>query len=184
MSVLPEGCGSMIDRDDIEYAVENTDVLRKPSRRIESFGSTVFRFFLLSELLDSVGEVRIRDGEIQAARPEIITPDHFQSLNLEGFGERAEEFRQWLSSKPQEMAVLKYGFQIKRTTIRETVVKDSLQTVTARLEKQLDDEEEDMAAVISGVDDTWEVSLLKFTIDLIRNSAGRNWGDFRDEGLI
>lgn len=38
--------------------------------------------------------------------------------------------------------------------------------------------------IIQGVDDAWEVCLLKFTIDLIERSTGENMGDFRKRGLI
>ena len=41
-----------------------------------------------------------------------------------------------------------------------------------------------LSAVIQGVDDAWEVCLLKFTIDMIERSAGGNLGDFRKRGLI
>ena len=34
------------------------------------------------------------------------------------------------------------------------------------------------------VDEGWEVCLLKFTVDLINQSAGGNMGDFRKRGLI
>ena len=39
-------------------------------------------------------------------------------------------------------------------------------------------------AIIQGVDDAWEVCLLKFTVDLIQQSAGPNLGDFKKRGLI
>ena len=45
-------------------------------------------------------------------------------------------------------------------------------------------EEEPLSAIIQGVDDAWEVCLLKFTIDLVKESAGGNLGDFRGKGLI
>ena len=41
-----------------------------------------------------------------------------------------------------------------------------------------------MKAVIQGVDDTWEVSLLKFTLEMIEKSQGINVFDFRRRGLL
>ena len=46
--------------DDIQYALETTRVLREPDRRIETFGDTRFQFQIISELMDQVGQVRIR----------------------------------------------------------------------------------------------------------------------------
>jgi hypothetical protein len=38
--------------------------------------------------------------------------------------------------------------------------------------------------VIQGVDDTWEISLLKFTVDMIAKSQGINVFDFKRRGLL
>lgn len=174
----------MLNPDDIEFAVENTEIILAPRRRIETFGTTVFKFFMVSELMDHTDQVRVRDGEIHAERPQIISPNHMTRLMLEGFGENAEEFAEHLRANRENMAVLRYGFQIRRTNVRETVVHESLTTMSEKLKQELLADDDDMAAVIKGVDDAWEISLLKFTFDLIRTSAGRNLGDFRQEGLI
>ena len=60
--------------DDIQYALETTRVLREPDRRIETFGETRFEFQIISELMDQVGQVRIRTGEVEAMRPRILRP--------------------------------------------------------------------------------------------------------------
>jgi hypothetical protein len=174
----------MLKPDDIEFAVENTEVILAPRRRIETFGTTVFRFLIVSELMDHANQVRVRDGEIHAERPQIISPQNMTRLMLEGFGEDADEFGEYLRSNRENLSVLKYGFQIRRGNVQESVVHDSITSVSERLKDEMLRDEEDMAAVIRGVDDAWEISLLKFTFDLIRNSAGRNMGDFRQEGLL
>ena len=56
----------MYSADDIQYALETTEVLLEPDRRIDTFGTTVFEFYLISELMDSINEVRVRRGNIQA----------------------------------------------------------------------------------------------------------------------
>ena len=78
--------------DDFQYAIENTRVILAPERQIASFGSTSFRFYLISELMDQVNEVRVRDGRIHAERPQILTPEHYCRLLLEGFGEKAQKY--------------------------------------------------------------------------------------------
>ena len=52
----------MIEEHDFHYAMENTRVVIQPQRTIETFGSTSFRFLLVSELMDEVNAVRIRGG--------------------------------------------------------------------------------------------------------------------------
>ncbi len=174
----------MLKPDDIEYAVENTRVVLAPKQTIATFGHTVFRFHLISELMDSVGEVRIRDGNIHAERPEIVTPDMFSKLLLEGFGDRADEFAQRAGERLGQLAILKYGFRIRKTDVVEHLVHDPVEDVIARVREEAMETGDSGRAIIHGVDEGWEVCLLKFTIDLIGRSAGDNLGDFRSRGLI
>ena len=79
-------------RDDFDYAIENTRVILAPEHQIATFGSTSFDFYLISEQMDRVNQVRIRNGKIQAERPQILTPEHYCRLLLDGFGDKAERY--------------------------------------------------------------------------------------------
>src|SRR6266403_1345007 len=76
----------MMRKDDFDYAIENTQVILAPEHQIATFGTTSFHFYLISELMDRVDQVRIRNGKIHAERPQILTPEHFSRLLLVGFG--------------------------------------------------------------------------------------------------
>lgn len=174
----------MWSEDDFQYAAENTEVILAPTQNIATFGSTSFRFYLISELMDQVNEVRVRDGRIHAERPQIVTPDHYASLLLDGFGEKAQRYVDQLRERSRSFAVLRYGFQFRKTDVTEKTLRESVETVIARTKAQVEKSEEPMSAVIQGVDDAWEVCLLKFTIDLIERSSGGNVRDFKRRGLI
>ncbi|MDP9253634.1 MAG: hypothetical protein M3O66_01640 [Verrucomicrobiota bacterium] len=170
--------------DDFQYAIENTQVILAPERQIATFGSTSFNFYLISELMDRVDQVRIRNGKIHAERPQILTPDHFSRLLLEGFGEKAQRYVEQLRDHLRNIAVLRYGFQFRKTDVTEETIRDSVDAVISRTKRRVEDSQEPLSAVIQGVDDAWEVCLLKFTIDMIERSSGGNIGDFRKRGLI
>ncbi|MDQ6654502.1 MAG: hypothetical protein M3Y80_01625 [Verrucomicrobiota bacterium] len=174
----------MWSEDDFQYAVENTRVIHAPERQIATFGSTSFRFYLISELMDRVNEVRVREGDIHADRPQIVTPDHFARLLLEGFGEKAQRYADQLRERLRNVAVLRYGFQFRKSGVTENTVRDSLDAVIARTTRTVENSGEPLTVVLQGVDDAWEVCLLKFTIDLIEKSAGQNAGDLRRRGLL
>ena len=174
----------MMRKDDFDYAIENTQVILAPEQQIATFGTTSFRFYLISELMDRVDQVRIRDGQIHADRPQILTPEHFSRLLLEGFGEKAQRYADQLREYARNIAVLRYGFQFRKTNVTEETIRDSVDAVITRTKRRVEDAEEPLSAVIQGVDDAWEVCLLKFTIDMIERSAGGNLGDFRKRGLI
>jgi len=170
--------------DDFHYAIENTQVIIAPDQKIATFGTTSFRFYLISELMDRVNEVRVRDGQIHADRPRILTPEHFSRLLLEGFGEKARRYAEQLREHARNTAVLRYGFQFRKTDVTERMFRDPIEAVIARTKSYVEHREEPLSAVIQGVDDAWEVCLLKFTVDMIERSASGNLGDFHKRGLI
>lgn len=173
-----------MNEDSFQYALENTRIILAPEQRIETFGNTCFRFHLITELMDHVDRVRIRDGKLHAERPQILAPRHYSRLLLEGFGEKAREYVDWLERHPEAGTFLKYGFAFRKTHISERVVQSSAEEVIDRVRDQVEREQEPLSAIIQGVDDGWEVCLLKFAVDIIQRSAGGNLGDLRNRGLL
>jgi len=171
-------------RDDFDFAIENTQVILAPERQIATFGSTSFSFYLISELMDRVDQVRVRNGKIHAERPQILTPEHYCRLLLDGFGEKAERYVDQLREHARNVAVLRYGFQFRKTDLSEQTLRDSIDAVINRTKRRVESASEPLSAIIQGVDDAWEVCLLKFTIDLVERSSGGNIGDFRKRGLL
>jgi hypothetical protein len=84
----------------------------------------------------------------------------------------------------ENLAILKYGFQFRRTDAVEAILQCSAEEAFRRIQSTAEFSEEPLNAVLQGVDDAWEVSLLKFTMDLIQQSAPGNMGDFRKRGLL
>src|SRR3954462_8697822 len=173
-----------MNKENFDYAIENTHVIVAPEQKIATFGNTSFTFYLISELMDRVDQVRVRNGTIHAERPQILTPDHFQRLLLEGFGEKARRYADQWQEHLRNIAVLRYGFQFRKTDVTEETVRDSMPAVISRTKRRVESSNEPLSAIIQGVDDAWEVCLLKFTIDLIERSSGGNIGDFRRRGLL
>lgn len=159
-------------------------MIHAPERNIATFGTTRFDFFLVSELMDDADEVRVRNGRIEAERPQLITPAHYARMLLDGFGEKAHEFLERLRDRGAEFAVLKYGFQFRRTAVTEERFRDSVSSVLERTTSRVQNADNPLGAVIHGVDDAWEVCVLKFTIDMIERSAGKNFGELRDRGML
>jgi hypothetical protein len=178
----------MHSQDDIHYALETTRVLREPDRRIETFGETRFEFQLISELMDRSGEVRIRSGEVEARRPRILRPEAFREIELDGFDPAArarfdrmvEKFR----AEGKDLAFLQYGFQFRRGEVREEIIHDTMDAVRGRVLEDIRRTGNPACAIIEGVDDAWEISILKFSFDMILRSHEINAFDFKRRGLI
>jgi hypothetical protein len=169
---------------DIQYALEMTQVLHEPDRRIDTFGTTQFEFQLVSELMDTVGAVRVRQGKIEAQKPLIMRPDGFSGFDFEGFGPGGNAFGEWLTQNAHRLAILKYGFAFKRAEVEEHIVHEPLEQVTGKLLDDIKASGNPMRAVIQGVDDAWEICLLKFTVEMIEKSHGINLFDFKRRGLL
>lgn len=169
---------------DIQYALEQTRVLHEPDRRIDTFGNTQFEFQLVSELMDQVNTVRVRAGRIEAHKPVILRPDGIGGFGFEGFGPEAEHFGDWLRENAHRLAMLKYGFEFRKSDYSEQVVHESMAEVCGKLVHETRASGNPMRAVIQGVDDTWEICLLKFTVEMIEKSHGINIFDFKRRGLL
>lgn len=169
---------------DIWYAVNNTRSLVTPARRLETFGATMLNYHLITELLDSVDRIRVREGRIQAQRPQIMTPSSYAGSLLDGFGEKAEEYARWLRDHEEDLRILQYGFVIRKEEVREEIVSDSLETVCDRVCKRVAEKNDPLAAVVVGVDQPWEVCLLKLMVDVIRESAPGNVRDIQRRHLL
>jgi hypothetical protein len=174
----------MLSPDDFSYAIENTQVLLAPSQRLDTFGTSLFNYFLVTEEMDAVNLSRVREGHIHAERPQIVTPQNMTRLLLEGFGDQGERFAEQISAQVGRFAFLKYGFRVSKSDIRSYDVHESVEKVAGQLKEELLQKNEPLTALLTGVDDGWEVCLLKFMIDMINASAPGNMGDFRERGML
>src|SRR5437899_12926767 len=154
-------------KDDFDYAIENTQVILAPERQIATFGTTSFHFYLISELMDRVDQVRIRNGKIHAERPQILTPEHFSRLLLEGFGDKAQRYVDRLREYARNIAVLRYGFQFRKTNVTDKTFVLTLDAVTRRQNLRLEIVKNPLRAVIHDVIDPWNFTQLNFTTYII-----------------
>jgi hypothetical protein len=173
-----------MDRDAFHYALEQTQTHLEPSGLIETFGSTAFDFVLVSELMDEVDRVRLRRGTLQAERPRLVTPGHYARIMLDGFGDKARAFADWLEDQGEEFKFLRYGFQVTKSNLREEIVHGSLEQIVEQAVRDAQVDGASHRAVLESVDDAWEVSLLKLAVETAHRSAGGNVEEWKRRGLI
>ena len=164
--------------------METTEVLREPDRRIETFGATRFEFEILTEDMDRVGQVLVRRGEVEAQKPQLIKPDGFNDIELDGFDPKVLRVIEHLKEQGVDLSFLQYGFQFKRSDVSREIVHDQIENVCDRALEAVRISGNPSLAVIRGVDDAWEVGIMKFTLDMIVKSTGINRFDFKRRGLL
>jgi hypothetical protein len=170
--------------EDIWYALANTEILVAPHRKLETFGNTVISYHLISEKLDAVNEIRIREGKVHAERPQVLTHSYFERLLLDGFGEEAQQYSSWLRDHIKDLTFMKYGFRFRKEEGTESTIHENIKDVSARVKKMVEEKSDPLTTVIQGVDDAWEICLLKFMTDFVRKSAPDNFMDLKKRKLL
>lgn len=169
---------------DFLYAAEATSILHPPSRALETFGTTCVDYHLLAELEDNPGKIRIREGRLQASKPELITPEQYVKDEFEGFGEVAQRYYDFLKQHEDEFKILKYGYRLKQEAFSEQIVTDSMDAVAERVVRGVKEDGRPFDAVIKGVDDPWDVCLMQFFWLHTKASVAHNMEDFKNAGMI
>jgi hypothetical protein len=170
---------------DFWYAVKNTEIVMMPSRHLETFGTTILNYHLVSELMDSVNQIRVRQGRMQALRPQIITPEAYSKTLLDGFGEEAAKYVEWLKEHEKEIRViLQYGYQLKQEAFSEQVVSDNIKAVTERVREEVKASNDPFSAVLVGVDKPWDVCLVKLFHEIVQKSAALNVIDIERRHML
>ncbi len=169
---------------DFWYALHNTEIIHPPSGRLETFGNTVVNYHLLSELMDDTNQVRIREGRVEAFRPQIITPASMQETPLNGFGSAAEEYLNWLRQNAADLVVLRYGFQIKKEDLRQYTIHESLPIALEQVQQTVKGKDDPLSAILVGVESPWEVCLMKLMVDVMQKSVIGNVSDMQKRNLL
>lgn len=167
---------------DFRFAIENTEVVLPPRKTLETFGNTLVNYHLVSELMDAPGKVRIREGRLQALKPLIIVPDvSAMETDMEGFGEQAREYVKWLKENGENLRILQYGYTLKQEAFSEQIVTDTISSVLDRVVKDVKTANGAFDAVVKGVDDPWDVCLVKLFMQLAEASLPYNLQEFEKE---
>jgi hypothetical protein len=162
----------------IQYTIAHTEVLRPPKQSLATFGITNIYYYLVTELMESTNIVR--EGRVIAAKPKIVTPAYL--INLEGFSSQARRFIEMMAEKYPHEAGIFYSY--KNEPKEMNIVSDPLEKIVDRIGQQIDSQADPLAAIIKGVEEMWDVSLLKFTYELTSKSVHTNVAEMERSGLL
>ena len=165
------------------YAARHARVVLQPRHTLETFGNTLVNYHLLSVLDDHPGKVRIREGRLESRKPLVITPD-FSEITVEGMGEEAREYLEFLKANERYFRILRYGYALKSDNFSEQIVTDSLAAVTERVKAAVLGERDLFGAVVQGVDDPWDVALVELWRREVDRSAGRHLRELDAKGEL
>lgn len=176
----------MQEEYDFIRAAEQTWVVRYPRQRLDTFGATSLAYYVVTEPIyrdmDPHGkEGVVRTGKVVAQKPSIVTPHY--AMSLDGFSDDAYEYFQHLSDQfgPNSPGILyKYTNEPEGTEI----LSGEPSEIAGRIDDDLTRKDENLAVVMVGVDEFWDVSLLKFIYEYTSGSAPHNVKELESRGLL
>ena len=176
----------MENEGDWRRAVEQTWVVRFPKQQLATFGSTNVAYYVVTEpiyqeLDPGKEEGVIRTGRVIAQRPTVVTPTYV--MNLQGFSTEAYEYFRHIAgeSGPNSPGIL---YQYKNESGKMDIVSGVPREIAHNISDDLDRRKEYMSLVMVGVDELWDVALLKFIYEFTSSSVAGNVQDFQSRGLL
>jgi len=168
-----------MDMDDrIREAMQKTELVRPPARRLATFGSTTMDYYVVTDLSEEMSVVR--DGKVLAERPRIVTP--YYLLRVEGFSEGARRYLVMMAEEHAHEPGIFYTYRNEPHSMN--IVSEPIGVVLGNLTSRLDVEDKPLSAVIRGVEDVCDLAVMMFIYDLTRRAVGGNVADFRRRGLL
>ena len=168
---------------DFWYAVNNTELITSPTGHLETFGDTVVNYYLVCQQMDSTEKVVVREGHLKALKPSIITPQSLGQVDVGDLGAEAQQYADWLREHANDLRIIQYGFTLQKQELKEYVVTDHLDNVLDRVKEEVAALDDPLSAILVGVDDPWEVCLMKLMVELVQHSAQGNMRDFQQQSL-
>ncbi len=125
--------------------------------------------------------VSVTKGEVKISRPLIITPDNLRP-DFEDFFEEHDEddLVQFLLARTAAFSNLK----IRNTSTEKKLVSDSIEEIVEKLNKQLDNADEDRVAILTAPPKLGGVALLRYTTERVIASAPDNVQELRERGFL
>jgi len=163
-------------------AMRQTRILRPPKHAMATFGTSAIRYVLLSAASDQPDYCRVREGEVTAQRPKILTPEFWKN-RFEGFGSDADTYREELEKAYGDtLKGLEYQFRndLKTTSLEHA----TLLEVTDRARTAMDAEDAPRTALLEGPDGNWPLAVMKFIVDMTLRSFPINMQELDDRGLF
>ena len=167
-------------------AMERTWVVRFPKQHLATFGATNISYYVVTEpvyqeMYPGKEEGVVRTGRVVAERPAIITPTY--AMNLRGFSAEAYEYLQYAAQQygPNSPGIL---YQYKNEAEKVDIVSGAAPEIAHRIGEDLDRRQENLSVVMVGVDELWDVALLKFIYEFTSSSSVSNVQEFQSRGLL
>lgn len=164
------------------YEVWNSvEIVRPVAYSLFTFGSSELSYYLVCPPDEDQHLASVRKGQVDIDRPVIITPENMQPEFRDFFEDAMHEgIIDFLLSRTASFSNLKLTNHSGQTKL----VSDSADEIVTRLNRQLDDEEEDRVAILRAPPRLAGVAILKYAAERVLSSAPDNVQELRERGFL
>jgi hypothetical protein len=162
-------------------AWEAVTIQRNVHYSLFTFGESLLPYFLVLNAARPGQTVSLTRGEVRIARPTIITP-HNAAPEFQNFfdSDSNEEVAQFLLARTAGFSHLK----LTNAAGPKQIQSDSVEEIVSRLNRQLDDEEEDRTAILTAPPELAGIALLRYAAERVWRSASDNIQELRERGFL
>jgi hypothetical protein len=168
-----------MDRN-IHDTLNNTEILRMPKHKLATFGVTRVYYYFMSSI--SAEKTKVREGTVISQRPKIIAPEEYENI-FEGFGKQTSKYAQAIFQLTgTDLRILEYRF--KNDSEEVNTVNETFNVVLKKINNRIDKNEDKLSAIIKGTDSTWQLSIMKFIVDITVQSSSANITELEEKGMF
>lgn len=166
---------------DFRQLWESARIARPVHYSLFTFGESNLAYYLVVDSRFKNQPVRLTRGEVTITRPMIITPENARP-EFRGFFEDSQfnGMIDFLLARSAAFSHLKFNNHHGP----EQPQSDSVEEVVARLNRQLDSEEEDRVAVLTAPFGLGGLAVMKYAADRVWRSAPDNIQELRERGFL
>ena len=162
-------------------AWESIQIARDVEYSLFTFGDSDLPYYLVSEPENPGDMVSVQRGDVNIARPMILTPDNAHPEFRDFFDDTdGSQFIEFLLSRTAAFSNLKMTNRCGPVKL----VSDSVEEIVAKLNRQLDDEEEDRVAILTAPASLGGLAVLRYTTERVLSSAPGNVQELRERGFL
>lgn len=164
-----------------QQAWEAIRIARGVQYSLFTFGESELPYYLVCDGRRADQTVAITRGEVRVTRPLIITPDN-EDPQFRNFFENDDEglAADFIMQRTAAFSHLKF----ENMHGPEQIVTDNVEEAVARLNRQLDEQEEDRTAILCAPARLAGFAVFRYAAERVMRSAPENIQELRERGFL
>ncbi|MBI1347363.1 hypothetical protein GC163_13875 [bacterium] len=164
-------------------AWEAVTIERSVPYSLFTFGESELPYYLVLSPKQAGQPVSVRQGLVKITRPLIITPDNIQP-EFENFFEEDDEVDDSVARYLLARTASFSHLRLNNRSLARKVSSDSVEETVDRLNRQLDNDDEDRVAILTAPAGLAGIAVMRYASERVMQSARDNITELRERGFL